>query len=118
MLFQPSGEQAQIKWMTVGGRTSAVVGQLQKLSGKPTGRGSKGKKMTKPASDDEVEESESEEKPLTDKKAKATTNQKKSTRTRKTVVTIDAQASDDESSLTELSDAPPPKRRKVYDLSV
>jgi len=32
-VFQPSGEKASIKWITVGGRTSAVVEQVQKLGG-------------------------------------------------------------------------------------
>ncbi|KAG8814998.1 hypothetical protein FRB91_001698 [Serendipita sp. 411] len=31
----PSGEKAKIKWITVGGRTSAVVQQVQKLTGAP-----------------------------------------------------------------------------------
>lgn len=30
-LVQPSGEQATIKWVTVGGRTSAYVAELQQL---------------------------------------------------------------------------------------
>lgn len=32
MAIQPSGEEASIKWITVGGRTSAVVQQVQKLN--------------------------------------------------------------------------------------
>lgn len=32
-LVQPSGDPATIKWVTVGGRTSAFVVELQTLSG-------------------------------------------------------------------------------------
>ena len=34
-LGQPSGEPATIKWVTVGGRTSAYVEELQKPTGLP-----------------------------------------------------------------------------------
>lgn len=33
---QPSGEPATIKWVTVGGRTSAYVAELQQLPRSPT----------------------------------------------------------------------------------
>lgn len=35
-IVQPSGEPATIKWITVGGRTSAFVVELQRLNPKAT----------------------------------------------------------------------------------
>ncbi|CAE6516483.1 unnamed protein product [Rhizoctonia solani] len=50
-MILPSGEKAKIKWLTVGGRTSAVVEQLQKM---PAGGRDRSKKAhAEPASDGE-----------------------------------------------------------------
>lgn len=52
-LVLPSGEKASIKWITVGGRTSAVVQQVQKLEGAS-------KKAKKEKIEDDTESSASE----------------------------------------------------------
>lgn len=70
----PSGETASIKWITVGGRTSAVVQQVQKLSGNGDPK-KKRKRVTKKEDDSDesslTEMSEEDESDVPKKKAPA-----------------------------------------------
>ncbi|CAE6492264.1 unnamed protein product [Rhizoctonia solani] len=73
-MILPSGEKAKIKWLTVGGRTSALVEQLQKM---PAGGRDKSKKAhVEPDSDGEDQDNE----PGTSKTAPTKTRKRKTTR--------------------------------------
>ncbi|KAI0809259.1 hypothetical protein BC629DRAFT_1483773 [Irpex lacteus] len=67
-LLLPSGEPASIKFLTVGGRTSAFVVELQHLSGTPPSKSSKGKGKAKSKywkEEDHDDEAEKEDSDLT-----------------------------------------------------
>ncbi|CAE6527285.1 unnamed protein product [Rhizoctonia solani] len=73
-MILPNGEKAKIKWLTVGGRTSALVEQLQKM---PAGGRDKSKKAhVEPDSDGEDQDNE----PGTSKTAPTKTRKRKTTR--------------------------------------
>ncbi|CEL51736.1 formamidopyrimidine-DNA glycosylase [Rhizoctonia solani AG-1 IB] len=74
-MILPSGEKAKLKWLTVGGRTSALVEQLQKV---PAGGRDKSKKAHAKEDDDGEDDKPSTSKVATTKarKRKATRNAK------------------------------------------
>ncbi|EKM60731.1 uncharacterized protein PHACADRAFT_203883 [Phanerochaete carnosa HHB-10118-sp] len=79
-LLLPSGEPATIKWVTVGGRTSAFVAELQKLSGGVAGRSSRSRRRAKSSAEDEGEgegESESDLTPLEDEEVQTKPGRKR-----------------------------------------
>ncbi|KAJ7275543.1 AtMMH-1 [Mycena haematopus] len=71
----PTGEPATIKWITVGGRTSAFVAELQILAG-PAKKLTRGKRKAKEAEDDEsdlgslIDSNNEETPPIRKKRAK------------------------------------------------
>ncbi|KAG8748653.1 hypothetical protein FRC10_000044 [Ceratobasidium sp. 414] len=67
-MLLPSGEKAKIEWITVGGRTSAVVTQLQKM---PTGGRTIPKKVAGANSNGEAESGPSKPAPAKGRKRKA-----------------------------------------------
>ncbi|KAL5635509.1 hypothetical protein ACGC1H_004337 [Rhizoctonia solani] len=82
-MILPNGEKAKIKWLTVGGRTSALVEQLQKM---PAGGRDKSKKArTEPDNDGE------------DKDIELATSKTAPTKTRKRKATRGADKADDSS---------------------
>lgn len=54
--MQEDGSVAKIKWITVGGRTSAVVEQLQKVSGVSTTAAKRKSKAQSPDEESELSE--------------------------------------------------------------
>ncbi|TDL28852.1 AtMMH-1 [Rickenella mellea] len=67
----PSGDPATIKWLKVGGRTSAFVAELQHLVGNTTGR-SKAKSKVRSKSQDDTVSGQSELSALSDDEAEET----------------------------------------------
>ena len=79
--LQPSGEQASLRWVTVGGRTSAYVAQVQKHPNGPVAsRGKKGGvswSIQHLDEEDDYEEPESESMPIADEATAAETTKRK-----------------------------------------
>ncbi|KAG8754193.1 hypothetical protein FRC12_011276 [Ceratobasidium sp. 428] len=71
-MLLPNGEKAKIEWLTVGGRTSAVVTQVQKM---PVGGRKVSKKASQANSDDEGEAGPSKPAPAKGRKRKANRKQ-------------------------------------------
>ncbi|KAG8754588.1 hypothetical protein FRC12_011152 [Ceratobasidium sp. 428] len=71
-MLLPNGEKAKIEWLTVGGRTSAVVTQVQKM---PMGGRKVSKKASQANSDDEGEAGPSKPAPAKGRKRKASRKQ-------------------------------------------
>ncbi|KAG8697880.1 hypothetical protein FRC09_007586 [Ceratobasidium sp. 395] len=71
-MLLPNGEKAKIEWLTVGGRTSAVVTQVQKM---PVGGRKVSKKASQANSDDEGEAGPSKPAPAKGRKRKASRKQ-------------------------------------------
>ncbi|KAJ1309696.1 hypothetical protein OPQ81_006461 [Rhizoctonia solani] len=104
-MILPNGEKARIKWLTVGGRTSALVEQLQKM---PAGGRDKNKKayaeQESEGEGDDKEPSTSTAPPTKTKKRKATRDAEQ---------TNDASVEDGSSSdLTSFEEETEPKRAK------
>ncbi|GJE87859.1 formamidopyrimidine-DNA glycosylase N-terminal domain-containing protein [Phanerochaete sordida] len=82
-LLLPSGEPATIKWVTVGGRTSAYVVELQKLSGSEENAGStsRSRRRVKTSEADEKNDAEDEDEsdltPLEEETPKRETRKRK-----------------------------------------
>jgi len=60
-MILPDGESATIKWVTVGGRTSAYVAELQQLRARSTPA-----KLEKPSQEEKQDDSESDLTPLSE----------------------------------------------------
>ena len=67
--MQPSGGPAVIKWITVGGRTSAYVPELQKLSSKGVVETEEGDSSALSSAPEDDEEDEVKKKPVKRKRA-------------------------------------------------
>ncbi|CAE7137345.1 unnamed protein product [Rhizoctonia solani] len=107
-MILPSGEKAKIKWLTVGGRTSALVEQLQKM---PVGGRDKSKKAH--AAQDSDGEDEGNE-PGTSKAAPTKTRKRKPTRGAEQAVDPSVQDGDssDLTQVEEGAEAKPTKRAR------
>ncbi|KAG8953189.1 hypothetical protein FRC03_011896 [Tulasnella sp. 419] len=71
--MQPSGEEAKIKWLTVGGRTPAVVAQVQINASGATTKSKKHrstKAITRDESDDEDKDEEQSTNSLDEKETR------------------------------------------------